>query len=165
MAEDRDERHKRQLNELLQEARIAMPGVQILFGFLLAVTFQQRFGETTPFQKDVYAVALLLSAATTICFIAPAAYHRIQFERHDKPHLIHIANRFLVAGLVFLALAMSAATLLVLDFLFREETAIVLTSALGAAYAWFWFGYPLSRRLRGERSNLPDAERGDDSDD
>lgn len=158
MAESRQERHERQLSELLQEARIAMPGVQILFGFLLAVPFQQGFRDTTSFQKDVYVVTVLLAAATSICFIAPAAYHRIQFERHDKEHLIHAANRFLIAGLVFLALAMTSAMLLVADYIFKDATMIALTAALGATYAWIWFGYPLLRRLRGEQSNQPDAD-------
>jgi hypothetical protein len=128
-----------------------MPGVQVLFAFLLSVPFQQRFAETTSFQKDVYLITVLLAAATTICFIAPAAYHRIQFERHDKSHLIQVANVFLVVGLGFLALAMSAAVLLVCDVLFKNATVIVVTTILGFAFAWFWFGYPLLRRLRGER--------------
>jgi len=145
-------RYERELGELLQEARVAMPGVQILFGFLLAVPFQARFADTTAFQKGVYLVTILLAAATTICFIAPAAYHRIQFRRHDKRHLIHVANNFLIAGLVFLALAMTSAFLLVSDFLFQDATTVAITTPLVAAFAWFWFGYPLMRRFRGERS-------------
>src|SRR6188472_1075875 len=133
------EERERQLGELLQEARVAMPGVQVLFAFLLAVPFQQRFGETTPFQRDVYLTTVMLAAAATVCFIAPVSYHRIQFERQDKAHLIRVANRFLVAGLVLLALAMSAAVLLVTQFLFRDTVAIVLTTGLGAGSAWFWF--------------------------
>ena len=158
MGESVQERHERQLNELLQEARIAMPGVQILFGFLLAVPFQQRFADTTAFQKDLYLITVLLAAATTVCFIAPAAYHRIQFERHDKRHLIFVANRFLVVGLVFLAGAMTSAVLLVSDFLFRDATAVALTAPLACAFSWFWFGYPLLRRLRGERSSVGGAD-------
>jgi hypothetical protein len=146
------EQNRRQLSELLQEARVAMPGVQILFGFLLAVPFQQRFTETTAFQKDVYLITVLLAAATTICFIAPVAYHRIQFERHDKRHLILVSNRFLIAGLAFLAAAMTSAVVLVTAFLFADATMIVLAVALACAFAWCWFGYPLLRRLRGERS-------------
>ena len=160
MGETVQEQNERQLNELLQEARVAMPGVQILFGFLLAVPFQQRFAETTAFQKDIYVLTVLLVAATTVCFIAPAAYHRIQFERHDKRHLIVFANRSMIAGLAFLAGAMTSAVLLVSDFLFRDVTTIVLTTSVAAAFAWFWFGYPLSRRLRGERSSDPaDADK------
>lgn len=146
---DRTERH---LGELLQETRVVMPGVQVLFAFLLAVPFQERFARATPFQKDVYLVAVLLAAAATICFIAPAAYHRVQFRQHDKPHLIVVGNRFLVAGMALLALAMSAAVLLVSDVLFARTTTAVVVAALVLAFSWTWFGYPLTRRLRGERS-------------
>src|SRR6187431_2060523 len=107
--ETEEERLDRNLAELLQEARVAMPGVQVLFAFLLAVPFQQRFEQTTSFQKDVYLVTILMAAATTICFIAPVAYHRIQFQRQDKAHLIMVSNVFLVVGLLFLALAMTSA--------------------------------------------------------
>lgn len=145
----RDERH---LSELLQETRVVMPGVQVLFAFLLAVPFQQRFAHATEFQKDVYLLAILLAAAATICFVAPAAYHRVQFRQHDKPHLIVVGNRFLLAGTAFLALAMIAAVLLVTDALFARTTTTVVVAALSLAFAWTWFGYPLTRRLRGERS-------------
>jgi hypothetical protein len=152
-AEDESERLERQLGELLQETRVVMPGVQVLFGFLLAVPFQQRFGHTTAFQRDVYLVAVLLAAAATICFIAPTAYHRILFQRRDKPHLIRVANVFLIAGIGFLALAMTAAVLLVTDALFSSTTAALVAGLLGAAFAWSWLAYPLSRRLRGRRSH------------
>ncbi|HEY5142900.1 MAG TPA: DUF6328 family protein [Solirubrobacteraceae bacterium] len=39
------QRSQRQLLELLNEVRVAMPGVQVLFAFLLALPFQARFGE------------------------------------------------------------------------------------------------------------------------
>lgn len=162
MEETEQERNERQLGELLQEARVAMPGVQVLFAFLLAVPFQQGFEKTTAFQKDVYLVTVLLAAATALCFIAPTAYHRIQFERGEKRHLIHIANRFLVAGLAFLSLAMTAAVLLVSDYLFSDATSIAVSTTLAVAFAGFWFVYPLSRRLRGERAAVSSAAQRDD---
>ncbi len=152
MSESEQERNERRLGELLQETRVAMPGVQVLFAFLLAVPFQQRFEQTTAFQKDVYLVTVLLSAAATISFIAPASYHRIQFTQHDKPHLIRFGNGCLIAGMAFLALAMSAAVLLVCDVIFRGTTVAIVVATLALAFSWTWFGYPLSRRLRGEQS-------------
>jgi len=149
--EDDQNRHDRQLGEMLQETRVAMPGVQVLFAFLLAVPFQQRFEETTSFQRDMYLATVLLAAAATISFIAPSAYHRVQFERHDKKHLIQVGNRFLIAGFAFLALAMTCAVTLVCDVMFRSTTLAIVVPLLAIAFAWTWFGYPLSRRLRGER--------------
>jgi|tagenome__1003787_1003787.scaffolds.fasta_scaffold20621537_2 hypothetical protein len=151
--ETEHERRTRQLSELLQEARVAMPGVQVLFGFLLAVVFQARFAKVTTLQKDLFLAAILCATASTVCFIAPAAYHRILFERRDKPHLISVGNRFLIVGVAFLALAMTLALALVCDVIFGGTTAAIVAAIVFVAFAWFWFGFPVSRRLRGARSH------------
>jgi hypothetical protein len=41
------ERADRNMNELLQELRVAHTGVQILFALLLTLVFQQRFADIT----------------------------------------------------------------------------------------------------------------------
>ena len=151
--ETEQERLDRQLDQLLQELRVAMPGVQVLFAFLLAVPFQQRFARVDDFQTHVYFVTLLASAAASALFIAPTAYHRIMFEHRDKPHLIHVATQLTIAGLVALAVAMNGAVLLVTDLLFRDTTVVVTAVAMASLYAWFWFGQAVARRLSGERSH------------
>ncbi len=150
--EDAHERRTRQLSELLQETRVAMPGVQVLFGFLLTVAFQARFSKVSSLQKDLLLAAIICAAGSAICFIAPASYHRILFEQHDKPHLIEIGNRFMIAGVAFLALSMTLALALVCDFVFGGGTAAVVGALMAVAFGWFWFGYPVVRRLRGDRS-------------
>ena len=77
----------RQLAELLQELRVALPGVQILFGFLLTVPFAQGFTKVTNFQRDLYFATLLATAAATICLIAPSATHRLRFHQRDRAYL------------------------------------------------------------------------------
>jgi len=151
--ESEHERRTRQLGELLQETRVATAGVQVLFGFLLAVVFQNRFKEVTPAQKDVFLAAILCATASTICFIAPTPYHRILFEHRDKPHLIKIANRFLIAGVVFLAFAMTLALALVCDVIFGGTTAAIVAGLVGVGFAWFWFALPLARLVQGKRSH------------
>jgi VIT1/CCC1 family predicted Fe2+/Mn2+ transporter len=151
--EDEQEQLNRQLNELLQELRVAMPGVQILFGFLLAVPFNQRFASVSDFQRDVYLVTLLAAAAAGACFIAPSAYHRIMFRQGDKRHMIRLGSRMAVAGLACLAIAMTSAVLLVTDFLFSKGTTAVVTVVVFALFAWLWFGLGLTRRLQGARSH------------
>jgi VIT1/CCC1 family predicted Fe2+/Mn2+ transporter len=150
--EDEQEQLNRQLNELLQELRVAMPGVQILFGFLLAVPFNQRFASVSDFQRDVYLVTLLSAAAAAGFFIAPSAYHRIMFRQGDKRHMIRLASRMAVAGLAFLAIAMTSAVLLVTDFLFSKGTTVVVTVVVFALFAWLWFGLGITRRIQGARS-------------
>ncbi|MCW3009515.1 MAG: hypothetical protein JWP17_4141 [Solirubrobacterales bacterium] len=151
--EEEQEQLNRQLDELLQELRVAMPGMQILFGFLLTVPFNQRFVQVTDFQRDVYLVTLLCAATAAACFIAPTAYHRIMFRHHDKRRLIRLASRMALSGLVFLALAMSAAVLLVTDFLFAKGTTIVVTVVVVCLFAWLWFGLGITRRIQGARSH------------
>jgi hypothetical protein len=150
--EDEQEQLNRQLSELLQELRVAMPGVQVLFGFLLAATFNQRFAELDAWQKDVYLVTLVCSALATALFIAPTAYHRITFRHGEKRKLIRSATRMAIAGLALLALAMTGAVLVVTSFLFSELTAVIVSAGVFAVFAWLWFGYALSRRLQGEPS-------------
>jgi uncharacterized protein DUF6328 len=151
--DEEQEKLDRQLSEVLQELRVAMPGVQILFGFLLAAAFNQRFAEVDEFQKDVYAFTLVSAALATALFIAPTAYHRITFGNHDKPRLIHTATRLTILGLVCLAAAITGAVLLVTDFLFGPVTTIVVTVFVGAIFLWLWFGLALSRLLLRRRSD------------
>jgi hypothetical protein len=150
--ETEHERLDRQLDQLLQELRVAMPGVQVLFAFLLAVPFQQRFATVTEFQKDVYFVTLLAAAAASALFIAPTAFHRLMFEAHDKPFLVAVSSKLAIAGLVFLAVAMNGAVLLVSDVLF-DGAAVTITVALTLiAYIGLWFGLGLVRRMSRERT-------------
>jgi predicted membrane channel-forming protein YqfA (hemolysin III family) len=146
--EDDQERRNRQLDQLLQETRVVMPGVQVLFAFLLAVVFQQGFEQTTTFQKDVFLATILASTGAAVCFIAPAAWHRILFEQQDKRHIIRVANRFVICGVGFLSLAMTLALILVCDVVFVSTTATIVGAVAGVSFAWFWFAAPLLRRHR-----------------
>jgi hypothetical protein len=137
--ESERERLNRELEQLLQELRVAMPGVQVLFAFLLAVPFQQRFTEVTPFQKDIYFATLLMSALASALFIAPTAYHRITFRRHEKEHLIMLSTRFAIAGLAALALAMCGAILLVTDVLFDATAVLVASAGSVVLFGGLWF--------------------------
>jgi hypothetical protein len=145
--ETEQERLDRNLEQLLTELRVAMPGVQILFGFLLSVPFAQRFEQVTQFQKDVYLVSLCAAAIATAFLIAPTAFHRMVFRRGQKRHLVFAANRWTIIGLVALAVAMNAAVLLVADFLFETWVATTVVTAMAALYIGLWFGWPLLRRL------------------
>jgi hypothetical protein len=145
--ETEQQRLDRNLEQLMTELRVAMPGVQILFAFLLTVPFSQRFADVTSFQRDVYLVSLVAAGVATAFLIAPTAYHRITFRRGEKHHLVFTANRWTLVGLAALAVAMDAAVLLVADFLFEAWVATVVTAVLGALYVGLWFIFPLFRRL------------------
>ena len=151
--EDEQERRNRQLDQLLQETRVIMPGVQVLFAFLLAVVFQQRFKQATDFQRDLYLATILATTVSTVCFIAPAAWHRILFQQQDKRHIITVANRFVICGVAFLALAMTLALMLVCDVAFSGTTAAIVPVLAATTFAWFWFAAPFLRRRRDQRES------------
>jgi ABC-type maltose transport system permease subunit len=147
--ESHEERVNRELIELLNELRVALPGVQVLFAFLLAVPFTQRFRQVTDLQKDTFMVALLCTMAGSVFLIAPTAYHRIRFRDRDKEALLRISNVFAIVGVVFLAVAMTAVVFLVTDLLFRSTVTIVVTAVTALLFAGVWFVLPLVRAARG----------------
>jgi predicted membrane channel-forming protein YqfA (hemolysin III family) len=138
----------RELIELLNELRVALPGVQVLFAFLLAVPFANGWQRVTNFQRDVFFVAFLCTATATILLIAPSTYHRLRWREHDKEHMLVTANRLTIAGSVFLAAAMVSVVLLITDLLFSLGWALLATVVVAAAFAWFWYGLALTRAAR-----------------
>jgi Family of unknown function (DUF6328) len=145
--ESEKERLDRNLGELLQELRVALPGVQVLFAFLLVVPFNQRFGEITSFQRTVYFATLLLATAATVCLIAPTAHHRIEFREGDKRHIVFTATKLAVVGLALLAAAMTGAVILVTDFLYHRTTVVIVAILVGLAFTLLWFAWPVKRLL------------------
>jgi hypothetical protein len=160
--ETRPERINRELMELLNELRVALPGVQFLFAFLLVVPFQQRATQITGFQKDVYFVTLVAAAMATGLLIAPTAQHRILFRKHDKEQLLERSNRSAIAGTFVLAIAIVGAVLLVVDMLFSRTQAWVTAGVVALLLAWWWFATPLWQRARGEMDDVDDLPRDDD---
>jgi hypothetical protein len=150
-AESKDEKLDRELIEFLNELRVALPGVQVLFAFLLGVPFTQRFSQVSDLQKDVYFLTFLCTAAATALLIAPSANHRMAWRQGDKEHLLVVSNRLAIAGTVFLALAISGTVFVVTDMLFDETSAAVVAGVTAAFFAWFWYAMPLLRRATARR--------------
>jgi Na+/melibiose symporter-like transporter len=145
--ESEGERLDRNLAELLQELRVALPGVQVLFAFLLAVPFQQNFTKITGFQEKTYFVTLLCTAISAALLISPTAYHRLTFRQQQKEELVLVSNRLAIAGMVFLALAMTGAVMLITDVLFAGVVTAIFSALALAMFAVLWGALPLRRRL------------------
>jgi hypothetical protein len=141
------ERLDRNLSELLQELRVAQAGVQVLFAFLIVVPFNQRFPDITGFQRTVYFVTLLLATASTACLIAPTAHHRIEFRADDKKRIVFSATRLSIAGLIFLACAMTGAVTLITDIVYHSTTVVIVSTAVALMFGGLWFGWPVKRLL------------------
>jgi hypothetical protein len=144
--ESEEERADRNLSDLLQELRVALPGVQVLFGFLLTVPFSQRFTDLSAFQEKLYFGVLISVALATVLLVAPTAGHRILFRRQQKEFIVTISNRLALIGLLLLAVAMCGAIALISDFLFGATTALISTAVMTAAFVGFWFLGPVVRR-------------------
>jgi Family of unknown function (DUF6328) len=146
--ESEKERLDRNLLELLNELRVALPGVQVLFAFLLTVPFTQRFETLTSGQEKVYYGTLIATAISTLLLIAPSAHHRINFRRQDKHYIVFLANRLTIAGLAFLALAMSGVMLLITDVLYGTAATVIAGTLTVLSFAALWYVIPIMRRLR-----------------
>ena len=136
----------RELIELLNELRVALPGVQVLFAFLLAVPFANGWNRVTELQRDVFFVAFLATAAASILLIAPSAHHRLRWREGDKERMLRTANVLAIAGTVFLAIGMTAVVFLIGDILFTGWWAALTAALIAGGFAWFWYGLPLLRR-------------------
>jgi len=138
----------RELIELLNELRVTLPGVQVLFAFLLIVPFSQRFGEINDLQKYAYLVALTFTALGSAFLIAPTPYHRIRWRDQDKDAMLRLANRLALAGTICVAIAMPCALFFVTDFLFKSPVPALLAALVIGVIVTFWYALPLERELR-----------------
>ena len=138
----------RELIELLNELRVTLPGVQVLFAFLLIVPFSQQFEEINDLQKYAYLVALTFTALGSAFLIAPTPYHRIRWRDQDKDAMLRLANRLALAGTICVAIAMPCALFFVTDFLFKSPVPALLAALVIGVIVTFWYALPLERELR-----------------
>jgi Family of unknown function (DUF6328) len=146
--ETEEQRLDRNLDELLQELRIVMPGIQFLFAFLLVVPFQQGWVEVTSFEKVVYYVTLLTTTASSVCLLSAPARHRIRFRDLDKRWVVEGANRLALAGMALLAVSITGAILLISHVVYSGLEAVIASVLVAASIFVVWFLIPLMRELR-----------------
>ena len=140
------ERYDRNLNELLSELRVALPGVQVLFAFLLVVPFNQRFSTVSTFERNLYFATLLITLLASTLLIAPTLLHRLQFGHGLKAYIVLTSNRLVIAGLAVLAVALTCAVALVTHFLLGQTATIITTVVVAVVLGGVWFVFPLSRK-------------------
>jgi len=153
-----EQRDDRNLVDLLQELRVGTLGVQVLFGFLLALPFTVRFSRLEAWQRWLYLAVVMLSSISIVLLVAPVAYHRLLFRRHQLGSLLRAANVMAIAGLVTVALAVTGAVLLVSSYVQPGVPAAVLAIIVGGLFAGLWFALPLSRRGQAQRQSRGASE-------
>jgi O-antigen/teichoic acid export membrane protein len=151
VAESSGERHNRELIELLNELRVALPGVQVLFAFLLAVPFANGFPRLSPTDRDVYFAAFIATALASVLLIAPSSYHRLRWRQHDKERMLIISNVLTIAGLFCLAVAITCVVFVLTDFLFDATWAAAFTAFVAALFLLLWYGLPLAAAIQDYR--------------
>ncbi|WP_329048428.1 DUF6328 family protein [Amycolatopsis sp. NBC_01488] len=142
------QRLDRNYAEILQEVRVAQTGVQLLLAFLLTVAFTPRFATLTDFERRVYVSSLVLGAAATALLIAPAAFHRLVFQRRLKRQLVQASSRFALFGLTLLMLSISSALLLILSVTLGASVAAWFTGGATGWFALWWYAVPVWSRIR-----------------
>ena len=152
-SEELPQKFEREWPEFLDEIRVALPGVQLLFGFLLAAPFSAHFDHVTGTIQDVFLVCFLATSASCIFLIAPSVYHRLHWRRdvRDKEQMLRTCNRLAIIGGVLLAVAMVCAVWVVTSIVSTPTRALLVAGGAGGLIAALWFGLPLSRRQRERR--------------
>jgi hypothetical protein len=145
--ESEQERKARELIELLQELRVVLPGVQVLFAFLLTVPFSARFGDVSPLQQTVFFATLTCTAISAGLLIAPSAHHRLLWRQQAREHRLRLANRLAIAGMVLLVPGMVGVMFVITDILFGSTAAAAATAAITAFFLYVWFVIPIRYRL------------------
>ena len=157
--ETRAERDDRNLIELLQELRVAGLGIQVIFGYLLALPFTSKFSALGPGQRALYTATLLLAVVSTALLLGPVAYHRLVFRRHLKQHLVGAANVMAILGLATTGLTVSAAVLLVVSYVVHGAPAAIIGIFVVCLFAGLWFVYPLTRHWESPEPPGPPPDR------
>ena len=137
------------IEQMLTEARIALPGAQALLGFQLIVALNRTFESLPQSSKIMHAVALGCIALTMILLVAPAAFHRLAFHGADSARFFRLGSNLVSAALLPLALGISGD-------IYVAITKITENAAAGAAAAFvalmmftgLWYAQPLLFRAR-----------------
>jgi len=145
--ETKQQRLDREHDQLFNELRSIIPGVQIQGAFLFTVAFTQRFERLNDLQRDVYYVSFLLAVVSLVLLFAPAAFHRVQFRQHDKELLIRAANVEVIAALVLVSLSLAGTLFLISDLMVPTSVAVVVAVVTFVLTALLWWAFPVARRL------------------
>ena len=164
--ETEKQRVDRELIEQLYEFRVALPGVQVLFAFLLVLPFQTAFVDATQLQRGLYYLAFIATATASVLLIAPTTYHRIRFRERerDRERMLQTSNRLFLIGMGLLGLAIVAVIYLVTSVVLGGPMDALAAVVAAALVAYLWFGLALVRKARdpsrGIRDDGIDGDRG-----
>ena len=146
------ERANRELIELLNELRVVLPGVTVLFAFLLAVPFANGWSKVTPFERDVFLVAVIATGVAIVFLTAPSSFHRLRFRQGHKQQIVTTGNVLAIAGIASFAVALEAVILLVVSYVLSRGAGIAAAAVVGGLVLSLWYGLPLAAAMRDRRA-------------
>jgi hypothetical protein len=147
--ESERERLNRELIELLNELRVALPGVQVMFAFLLTVPFTRGFPKLSAVDRDVYFAAFVSTALATALLIAPSSYHRLRFRQGDKKRMLFLSNKLAIAGMALLAIAIDCVVFVITDVIYGSPAVALATGLVGLVFVLLWYVLPFAHARRG----------------
>ena len=162
MSESRDDRHHRQLDELLTEIRVVLPGVQVMFAFLLSLPFLTSFHSVTQAQRIVYFIAFMATTVSMALLIVTPAYHRVRFQEHYKARIIYTGNTVALLALAFLGVAVVGVVYVVTDVLFHWPAAVGTAGAVAALCVALWYWLPARSRIDAAARTEPSRDDAED---
>ncbi len=134
---------------LVEECRLILPGLQAIIGFQLIAVFQTTFEQKlSPPEQQLHLLALGLDAVAAAILMTPAAYHRQTGPREVTVGFITVSTRLLMASMPLLALGICADFYLIARLLLGTAPGAILATAVFAAFAGLWFVLPRVRALR-----------------
>lgn len=148
--ESEHERLNRNLDQLLEELRLVLPGVQVLLAFLLTAPFSTRFADLDRLHRAIYLAALVAATAATVCLMAPTMRHRLTFRRGQKEEIVLESNRLALVGITLVAVAVTLVLALVADFIYSGPVAVAVTATAVVLYVAIWYVPGLLARRRHE---------------
>lgn len=161
--EDESKRLDQEWKELLEELRVVLPGVTVIFSFLLSIPFANRFTQLGERDKNIYFAAFVSAALATLLLTAPSVHHRLLWRQHDKPWLLTIATWFAIGGAALTAVTIASVVFLVTDLLYGNRTGAIAMALAAGLVIWFWYGVPLAVRMRRSSPREHEGLRGPSS--
>jgi hypothetical protein len=133
------------LKTSLDEVRMQMLGVQVLFGFQLQASFQEKFVDLTTIARGMAALALALIVVTLGLLVMPACQHRLVERGEDTQRIYEVVRRCANLALLPLALAIGFSVFVVLTLYFSSTIALAAAALLMlcALVAWYVWGVSL----------------------
>jgi len=128
---------------VLDEARIILPGIQVLFGFQLIAIFNVGFGRLSPFDQYLHLGSLVLVAIAVALVMTPAAYHRRSKRAHVSGYFVDAASFLLTLALFFLMIGTAIDAYVVAHVVVENRwLSLAIAIALFLIFAGLWFVYP-----------------------